>query len=425
MSYRPALDAEAYSGALERDDHAPSASDRAAWFGGLFCLFMFGQGWAAPLTGYKISDADSALLRDAFLPAYLVILGLIALRPWDLTRTLGREALLVALLAVVFASTLWSIDPAATLRRAVALAFTTLAGWVIASRWSWAALAELIGACFAIDGVLSLILGALVPDMGRMSELFPGAWRGLWLEKNGLAGMMSIGFMAQVAAAIYVPRRRWLWIAMALVSFGLVVLSQSKTGLVSMMFGLLIMGLCLFCRRGPVASILAIWAAVAGAIAVAAVLILAPDLLLGLLGKDATLTGRTVLWSAALRQLAHQPILGFGYGVLWDHTSTWYPGAWITHDAGFQAGHAHNGWLETALGMGLVGLSVWTLYFLQVAGRGLREIFRPSNGLLALPFLALFALRSMTEVSVLDYHDVEWTLFVLVAAKLAAPRDRA
>lgn len=394
----------------------------AAWSATLFCLLMLSNGWAAPLTGYNVTAEDSALLRNAYFPVYGVLLGLMITNPGPLARLMLKEAVLIGILVLAFASALWSIDPAATFRRSMALAFTTLAGLVLAARWSWRAAAELVATMFAIDGCLSLVLGAAVPAMGRMHELFPGAWRGVWLEKNALGGLMAIGALVQIAAAIYAPQRRLLWIAMAVISATLVILSQSKTSLLSLMLGLAVLGTCAVARRGPAAAVLACWIAVSSALVASAFLLVAPDLLLDTLGKDATLTGRTTLWQAAWRQLETRPLLGFGYGVLWDKPDGWGPAAWIAHDAKFRAGHAHNGWLETALGLGFVGFACWMLYFLQTVGRSIREFFVSDGSYLALPLIAIFVLRSFTEASILDYHDITWVLFVLVAAKMVRIR---
>ncbi|CAN5348814.1 O-antigen ligase [soil metagenome] len=423
MSYPPIQTRHPVLGVAVRAEPMVTVPVIAAWLGSLICLLMFSQGWEAPLTGYKPNAADSAILRNAFLPVYGVVIVMLAARAGDLPKLALREPLVLALLGLAALSTLWSVDPSATTRRVVALAFTTLAGMAIAQRWSWRALAELIGTSFAFWGVISFALGVAKPDWGRMSELFPGAWRGVWLEKNALGGLMSVAALIQVVAAIYVPRRRLLWLGFAALSLGLVLLSQSKTSLVSLVLGLGVIFACWIAQRGPAIAIALVWGSVTLVAVAAAVLVIAPDLLFNLLGKDATLTGRTVLWAAALHQLESHKWLGFGYGVVWDYKSDWSPGAWISHDAHFKAGHAHNGWLETALSLGIVGLSVWVLYFLQVCGRAVKMFFTSPGALLALPFLVVYTIRTITESEVLQYHNIEWTLFVLLATKMASTRQ--
>src|SRR4029077_11218952 len=105
----------------------------------------------------------------------------------------------------------WSVAPDQTSRRIFALAFTTLSGAVLAARYSWARLAEALAACFAILAVISLFTGLLVPSIGRMSDTFPGSWRGLWEEKNTFGDNMAMGAAICAAAALLNRSRAWLW----------------------------------------------------------------------------------------------------------------------------------------------------------------------------------------------------------------------
>lgn len=385
----------------------------------VFVIFTFSQGWAAPLTGWAVDPTKLTLLKVGFLPAYLVVLVLGAMRPIKTVTTLVRTPLIYGLVALAGASMLWSIDGGATSRRTVALIFTTLAGTVLASRWPPDRLAEIIGAQFLASMALSFMFAVLPPHHGIMTELFPGAWRGVWTEKNGLGAMMALGSVACLAAAFMVRERRLVWLMGFFGCLVLVLLSQSKTSLLALVLGsAAIFGVWLL-QRGPIWAVATTWLAVAGGLALAAVAFLAPELIFDGLNKDATLTGRTNIWVAAIRQAnLHNPTLGFGYGVLWDHKQPFYPGAWIAHDAGFAAGHAHNGWLEVWLGLGYVGLGLWTLSYLRTSVRVIGSAYRSMAGYLALPFFLIFSVMTVTEVSILDYQDVTWVIYVMIAAAL-------
>ena len=89
----------------------------------------------------------------------------------------------------------------------------------------------------------------------------------------------------------------------------------------------------------------------------------------------------------------------------------------------FYAGHAHNGWLETALSLGLVGLTVWAVYFVETWVRAARAFVSNPGAYVAIPYLLVFSLREITEVSIIDYHDVAWVMFIAVAVKLGLDRD--
>ncbi|MBC6983724.1 O-antigen ligase [Caulobacter sp. 17J80-11] len=399
----------------------------ASWLAGaatVFLLLIYSQAWTAPVTGW--ADAgDSSLLRNTFFLAYAASLFVLALEgPRSLLPGL-RAPIMLGLVLFAFATTAWSIAPDATVRRALALTFTTLAGVALAGRRSWAGIAETLATVFGLVAVGSFLLGAGAPGYGRMPDLFPGAWRGLYLEKNALGGMMALGFGICAAAAVLAPWRRKLWSAAAGLCLLLVLLSTSKTSLMALLLGGAGMVFVWICRRGPVVAVVAVWAAVAGLAAAAAGFLLFPDVLFEVLGKDATFTGRTQIWEAAMRQLETRPWTGFGYGVLWDHRGPWDPSAWIFRDAGFKPGHAHNSWLETWLSFGLVGLVAWAIWFAEVWIRVLARLTRDAGLYLAVPVLIVSTLTSLTEVWALDYHDLQWSVFVAVAIKLARPLERA
>nr|WP_276208730.1 O-antigen ligase [Caulobacter sp. 17J65-9] len=236
---------------------------------------------------------------------------------------------------------------------------------------------------------------------------------------------MALGFGICASAAVLAPWRRKLWSAAAGLCLLLVLLSTSKTSLMALLLGGAGMVFVWICRRGPVVAVVAVWAAVAGVAMAAAGFLLFPDVLFEFLGKDATFTGRTQIWEAAMRQLETRPWTGFGYGVLWDHRGPWDPSAWIFRDAGFKPGHAHNSWLETWLSFGLVGLVAWAIWFAEVWIRVLARLTRDAGLYLAVPVLIVSTLTSLTEVWALDYHDLQWSVFVAIAIKLARPLERA
>ena len=387
----------------------------------VFALLLYSGGWELPLVGESATEAGSAILRVAYLPAYATGFALIALRPGATFRVLIRQPFLIVLLVVVVASMVWSVNPDQTARRCFALVCTTLGGVALAARFRWPQLAEVVGAAFAVLIIASFVVCLAVPRIGIMTELFPGAWRGLWREKNGLGGNMAFGFCILSAAALLNPRRAHLWWTFAGLALVLVLMSTSKTSLVSLVLGMGAIGFVLVARRSPAAGVAATWAGVTGVVLLAAFILFAADVFFSILGKDATLTGRTKIWSAVMREIEDRPWLGYGYQAVWGDKTGWGPFAWISKNAGFQAQHAHNSWLEQWLGMGLVGLTAWGLFYLQTMTLAVIAVFRDRGALLAFPFLVVYSLVALTESIAVVYNDFRWVLFVAFAAKLAFP----
>ena len=395
--------------------------EQLAFGAAVLLLLIHSQGWELPLTGGGDETAESGLIRALFLPAYAAAVALLALNPWRNLVALARQPFLVAILTLACVSMFWSVSPDQTSRRLVALGFTTLGGVVLAARYSWARLAEVIAACFLVLAVASLFTGLFVPSIGRMTQIFPGAWRGLWPEKNNLGGNMAQGVVIFIAAAWLNPRRAPLWYGAAALGVFLMIMSTSKTSLVSLMLGFMALGLIWTVRRGPAAGTTATWAAVVGLSLVGALAFFASDVVFGLLGKDATLTGRTKIWAAVMRQIGERPWEGYGYAAVWDETDQWGPLAWIIKDSGFRPHHAHNSWLEQWLGMGVWGLAAWVGFFLQTLGANIVAMYRDKGAYLTLPFFVVYTLVTLTESIAVVYNDMRWVIFVALAAKLAMP----
>jgi len=400
---------------------ATTTLDIVAWLAALGMLLLYSQAWLVPVFGEKVDVEEGALVRALYIPAYLVGLFLVGLKPGASLSGLIRQPFLIAILCIAAASTLWSVSPDQTSRRAVAVVLTTLCGVAIGARWRWAALAETLAAVFGLLAIGSLFVGLFLPSIGRMENTFPGSWRGLWLEKNTFGGEMAFALLLFAAAGVLRPERRRLWFSLALVALAMILASTSKTSLVATTLGFAVFGLVLLVRRGGSIAVLACWGAVLALIALAATVLLSPDIFLNLLGKDATLTGRTKIWAAVMRQIQERPLLGYGYGAVWTEDTGWGPLAWIVKEAGFRPVHAHNSWLEQWLGMGLWGLGAWSLYYAMTMIRATLAMFRSSGALVALPFLVVYTLTTLTESVAVSYNDLRWVIFVAFSIRLAMP----
>ena len=402
------------------------ALETVAFAASVLIVLVFSQAWVFPLLGEHGDPSASGLVRVLFLPAYACGLFLLALQPIPFALALVRQPLLILLMAIVGISLLWSVEPDQTVRRMVALYATTLGGVVLGVRYSWARLAEVIGAAMAILAMGSLLMALAVPSIGVMHSLFPGAWRGLWVEKNELGGIMALGFCVLSAAALLNPARAKIWWPFAALTLALILMSTSKTSLVALMLGGGVLAFVWLVRRGPAMSVAATWLAVLAIGALAWLAIFASDLVFGLLGKDATLTGRTRIWSAVIHQIRLRPWTGYGYGAVWTETGNWGPLAWIIKEAGFKPEHAHNAWLEQWLGLGVFGLGAFVLFYLQTLLTAIIGVFRTAGAYLFAPYLIVYTLISLTESVAVTYNDFRWVIFVAVAVRLALPReDRA
>jgi exopolysaccharide production protein ExoQ len=136
-------------------------------------------------------------------------------------------------------------------------------------------------------------------------------------------------------------------------------------------------------------------------------------------GRDSTLTGRTLIWSQLLASTVN-PTFGAGYESFWspERAEKFWKG---------NMGHvnqAHNGYIQVYLDLGWVGVllvSVVMIWGYRNVVRSLRQ--DPEAGKLKLAFLVIAAIYNLTEHAFRELHPV-WIMFLLavtVLPKVAAP----
>ncbi|GEO99158.1 O-antigen ligase family protein [Methylobacterium haplocladii] len=131
---------------------------------------------------------------------------------------------------------------------------------------------------------------------------------------------------------------------------------------------------------------------------------------------DATFTGRTDIWRFAIQTIAARPIAGYGYAAFWgtqtvrdvsDEGATW---------AGY-ASHSHNGYIDTTLTLGAVGLVLLLLVFVLGPLRNYQKLQTETGN--AGPFATMFLqiwlfglMLSSMESFFFDRADPIWITFL-------------
>lgn len=389
----------------------------------VFCLLMFSNALIGPLFAPQTLDAaaaesDSAILRVMWLPVYAVTLLLIGFRVTRLMRILPALFMTGLLVGLCFASSYWSIAPDITTRRTIAVAVTSLFGLYLAARYNGEDLVQIIAFSFAILAFGSYFVCLFVPHLGIHDDINAGAWKGLWYEKNQMAAMMVLGFIAACASAYIAPERRKAWIGLAVMIFLLVVLSRSKTSLLACLASAGAFPVLTALQRGGVRSILFTWLAATAALIGGALFYIAPDVIFKMLGKDPTLTGRTEIWASLMRLSDKHPWLGYGYKAFWTPTSV--PASVVRAETHWDVPSAHNGWLDLLIQLGWVGVILFGAVLAIGVFCALFRFARVKDGFLSVLILLLFSFLIMSESFILSQNSLIWALFVCALARLTA-----
>lgn len=363
--------------------------------------------------------------RQAMLFGFFGICALLcALRPREVLSAALRNPLTLLLIAFAIVSRSWSAAPDITLRRGIALAGTTLCGVWLAGRFRGRELMTILGWAMGIAAILSVLFALAVPELGiHQDGDFQGAWRGIYMQKNGLGKMMVLGALTFILLALREEgRARRKWQALALLCAALVLLSTSTTS--TLILGVLILLVPLYRglasrSRWLVPAALGIALPVAG---IALAVITDVEGALGLFGKDTTLTGRTELWQYAMATIGDRLWYGYGYGAFWQ-VSTRAQGIYAA--IGWDAWHAHNGLLELGLNLGVIGIVLFLAGYVVGLMRGTGALLAGAReeGIWILGFLTFVLLGNLTESAVLE-QNVYWILYVATTC-IAAPAAAA
>jgi len=337
-----------------------------------------------------------------------------------------RARMMWLLLTIVTCSVLWSTVPELTLRRSIALFGTTLFGLYFAVRFPMRDQLKLLGWALGIAATLSVAFVIALPDLGISTGSHDGAWRGIFVHKNVLGRLMVLSAIIFLLLSVQKSRYRGVRVLGLLLSVALVVLSTSTTALLILVT--LVGFVCVARILRWHYSILASLFISTVAIAIYAALWLSTNFepVLDSFGKDTTLTGRIELWDSVGEMIRLRPWFGYGFSGFW---LGWEgPSAEVWFATGWDPVHAHNGYLDLWLALGVVGLLVFAAGFVWAFVKGSMYIVAgdSADALWPVTYLTFMLIYNFTESAILRQNSIFWVLYVAVFFTLiGAPERRA
>ena len=404
---------------LERAEYCFTVITLLLYTGGLLLLLLSGGANEADIG----MSYDTSLYRFSFILIYLITIVLLLLRWKQALYTLSRSPLIVVLLTLAGISIFWSSMPDATLKESTMLIGSSLFGFYLATRYSLKQQLELISWTFGIVILLSFLFAVALPSYGKMGGNHAGSWRGIFMHKNGLGATMVSSVMAFLLLSLDNPRYRGLsWLSI-LLSMVLIIFSKSTSSLVNTIFiGITILVLQMI--RWHYRSMVAAFMSFLLILEISAVILIGnAQSLANALGKDLTLTGRTVLWEAVWERVLRQPWFGYGYGGFWNAKSEVFS-IWVT--TGWKMNHPHNGFMALLLDLGFVGLTILLVALSQSFYRALLLARLESSAAAFLPVASLFFLitSNLTESDLVGSNSFNWLLYVSLTLTVIKSLER-
>jgi len=358
-----------------------------------------------------------------------VIAVLYLLAHWSrFIRLCLRNWPLLLLVAIVVMSAAWSVYPVVTLRRAAALVLTTGFGAYLALRFPPDVALKLVAWACGLAAIATLVVAAVDPSIAiYQKNSDEQVWRGIFGHKNAMGRAMSFGVLTLVAATFVVrPAARLATIAGALACGTLLFLTMSRGGWVTTAVVLMAVPLFVLLQPNRFSPAVRI-AVVALAAAIGVVLLVALYTYgLALIGRDESFSGRARLWEVAIRSGMKHFVLGAGYRSFW--TDAGASDVYLsTSTIGSSLGNGHNGYLDTWLEIGAIGLGAFLLVFVTAIRRVVRHLTQgPDATCIWLAMILGYTfIYAWSEQILIHQSEIAWVMLVATLFWLTPLRSKA
>ncbi len=333
----------------------------------------------------------------------------------QLLRVASRQPLILAFVSWAALSLAWSDDPQLTLRRIAGLICTTALGFFIGMRLEMKALLRMLAWAMAIAMITSVIAAVVFPSFGVMASADGGAWRGVFTHKNELGRTMGIALVVFTCLLWESKRNRVVYLSFLFLGVALLALSNSITSIIVTIVTLSL-GFYWNMRLRPAQKVGFLALAALLGLTTTALLQSRMDSVFAMVGRNGSLTGRVPLWQQSAYAVLKRPFLGAGWDAFWPGTG----GDYIRSVVHWDAPHAHNGFLEISLNVGLIGLAIFMICNYDCFHRAIsysKDTSKPFR-LWPLLFYTYTFLFFFTEAPPVDRHTLMFVLFCSISVSM-------
>jgi exopolysaccharide production protein ExoQ len=256
-----------------------------------------------------------------------------------------------------------SQQPTRTISSGTLLLAGVLLLYYIMSRYTLDQVLELLLVLGTVTVVASIVFALVLPQYGldRMGG-HATAWKGIFSAKNYLGNMALFFLTVAVSYRARTPLLRSVRILQIIFCLVAIAFSRAATAYVLTAIYILLFAVMKtlhgFKKKDYFVVCFLLLVVIC---ATASVIMLSPESLFTLLGKDVTLTGRTGIWRAVTESIAKRPLCGYGYQAFWlglegESYRVILAVSWVL-------AQAQNGFLDVMLEMGVLGLAMVVLVF--------------------------------------------------------------
>jgi len=357
------------------------------------------------------------LENKIFWPALAAISLILVLRNRSRLTWPPHIVCLAAYLAFAGTSVLWAFSPELSFSRyvlQVMIVTSIVLPTMLAS--PTADLMRGLFLCFAFASILNVPCVLTQEPIAYDNRVM--GYAGIYSFKGVLGECGAIALLLSLHEMIYPGWRRVSGIIVAGVAIWLMFMSQSKGSLGLAILAPILAGLSLFVaktmRVSPAIVLLPIPLLYGALTAIIGNLI---NRISWYLYGNYTLSGRTIIWDFANYEIGRRPFFGWGYQSFWlvgpDAPSVVEAPGWVK-----AMPSAHNGYLDTQLEMGYIGLALLVIFIIATL-HALRRVAdrEPARAWLLLTLALFIILTNVLETTWMRGMETLWLLFLVAAAE--------
>lgn len=409
--------------------HVPSRRQNRLWRwavdGFVFFWLITTSGAIFPLLtlgdGAELDEAARAKLRLLLLPSLAMAPILVLSRFRAVTTLLLRNHALWLIMFWIGLSVVWSFAPEVSSRRALGFAVNTLIACYLVVDRDFDSILRTLSWTLLLLLVASLVFIVGLPTLGAMLD--GRGLRGAFIHKNLMGETIVLALIVFIAALRRGAWPRYLGVSGFALALALLVPVGAASSTVVALLVLAVHVYLLSERlRFDLRFMVLAFAAALGCLLIG-LLVVNIETVFAAFGRDTTLTGRTDIWPYILHMSEQRPLLGYGYNCFWDVEAF---AGYVMDRFQWSIPSTHNGYLETLLGLGWIGLGLALAFIATMAYRLITQARRLEAGLwtFALPILVYFLSLNITESSMFSSSSISWIIVVIAALQLT-PRLEA
>ena len=327
--------------------------------------------------------------------------------------------------AIAIISSVWSLEPGLSFYHGVQLLATLMVGSLLAKNYDIREIGELFFWALLMTMAASVAF-VLIGFHGSRDPF--GAWQGAFPHKNNLGGAMVV----LVALTPALMGRGKLNTCVALIAIvsgtGVTLLSKSGTAIFTLLVVYLLIIFALMfssIRRNP-----GVYLALFSLLAISSLLAIEisgidlTDFLLSALGKDRTLSGRTVLWYYGWLTFEDHPYLGIGYKAYMasDQTSS----SIVQYILQQRLPYLHNNYLEVAVAFGFFGFVPFVMGLCFSIWCAIKLLIRDNlRGAWPLCFMVNVLIVMSTENPLFYNHSITQVIWMSICCAAMLERGSA